>query len=271
MLSLSSALRSRLFIALLLLVGLSAQAVGAEKTGKEQRFWEKWNEAISRRINADLLATPDPWESWNRKVYVFNDYADRYLLTPVAKSYQTVTPDVVEKGVSNVFSNLLEVSTIVNDLLQFKFVQAASDTGRFVVNSTVGLVGLFDVATPLGLEKHSEDFGQTFGYWGMGPGPYVVMPLLGSYTLRDGFGAMGDTQLNLVTHIDHIPTRNQLLVLRAIDSRASLFSAEELITGDKYSFIRDAYLQRRKYLVKDGEVEDTFGEEDYEDNWDDAL
>lgn len=262
-------LRTRCLVAGLLMC-LSSWCLAADKPVKDQRFWEKWNAAIASVVKKEL-ATPDPWEPMNRKIYAFNDVADQYFLSPVAKSYQWVTPDVVEQGVGNVFANLLEINTILNDLLQFKFAQAASDTGRFLVNSTIGLAGLFDVATPIGLEKHNEDFGQTLGHWGVGAGPYLVAPLMGSYNLRDGLGAVVDVQTSLLSEIDHVPTRNQLWALQAIDKRAGLFAAEKLISGDKYAFIRDAYLQRRQYLVKDGKVEDNFGEEDYEDDWDEEL
>ena len=212
---------------------------------------------------------PDPWEGMNRKIFAFNDAADRWFLKPIAQGYQTITPDPVENGVSNLFANLFEVTTIVNDLLQFKLAQAASDTGRFLVNSTVGLLGLFDVASHIGLEKHNEDFGQTLGYWGVGSGPYVVVPLLGSYTLRSGAGGITESQTTAFSqYVDHVPTRNQLLFAQVIDKRAGLLSAEELITGDRYSFIRDAYLQQREYLTRDGKVEDSFGEEDFDEEWD---
>lgn len=257
-------------LATILLLCFAPLSFAVEPAEKDIRFWEKWNKAITTMVKKEL-ETPDPWEGWNRKVYAFNDVADRYFLTPVAKSYQWVTPDLVEKGVGNVFSNLREINTILNDLLQFKFKQAASDTGRFVVNTTVGLAGIFDVASPMGLEKNNEDFGQTLGYWGVGAGPYLVVPLLGSYNLRDGLGSVVDVQTSYLGEIDHVPTRNQIWALSIIDNRARLFAAEELVTGDKYAFIRDAYLQRRRYLVKDGEVEDSFGEEDYEESWDDAL
>ena len=243
---------------------------------QEQHFWEEWNAYITELIRIEM-DQPDPWEGMNRKVFAFNDFADRYALTPVAKGYQWVTPDPVERGVSNVFANLLEITTVVNDLLQFKFAQAASDTGRFVINSTVGLAGIFDVATPIGLEKNNEDFGQTLGYWGVGPGPYIVVPFFGSYTVRDGFGAIVDTTSDYVTSLDHVPTRNVLWMSRNIDDRASLFAAEQLITGDRYAFIRDAYLQRRQFLVSDGLLEDSFGDESYEDeddwgdDWDEEL
>ena len=258
-----------LLLSLLLL--LSTVATAEAQTPQEDgdaRFWEVWNAYIVELVEQEL-STPDPWEPLNRKIFAFNDFADRYALTPVAKTYQFITPDPLEAGIGNMFSNLFEITTILNDLLQLKFGQAASDAGRFLLNSTVGLLGLFDVATPVGLEKHEEDFGQTLGYWGMGSGPYIVVPIIGSYTLRDGVGAYIDSYSDYVTDLNHIPTRNQLWLMRNIDNRARLFAAEELITGDRYTFIRDAYLQRREYLVNDGVVVDSFGEEDWddEDDW----
>lgn len=246
---------------LLMILCLSATAVAQTEEADDGRFRNAYNAELVERE----LSTPDPWELINRKTFAFNDVADHYVLTPVAKTYQFVTPDPLEAGIDNMFSNLLEVTTIINDLLQLKFAQAASDTGRFLLNSTVGLLGLFDVATPVGLEKHDEDFGQTLGYWGIGSGPYVVVPILGSYTIRDGLGTYLDTYSDYVTNLDHIPSRNQSRLLRTVDKRAGLFAAEELITGDRYAFIRDVYLQRREYLVNDGSIVDSFGDEDWDE------
>jgi phospholipid-binding lipoprotein MlaA len=232
-----------------------------------QQFWQEWNDYVSTLIQSGL-ERPDPLESLNRKIFAFNDVADKYVLSPVARGYQAVTPDSLERGIGNMFSNLLEITTVINDVLQLKFGQAASDTGRFLINSTVGLAGLFDVASPLGLEKHEEDFGQTLGYWGVVSGPYLVVPFLGPYTLRDSVGGFADVFSDYITKLDHIPTRNQLWMLRNVDDRGGLFAAEELITGDRYSFIRDAYLQRREYLVNDGVVTDNFGEA-VDGGWDD--
>ena len=245
----------------------SAQDAGEPKVVKP--FWPAWHKFVTDITESSPDHNPDPWEPMNRKIFEFNDVADRWVLKPVARGYQWVTPDPVESGVGNVFANLGTLTTIVNDLLQAKFLQAASDTGRFVVNTTVGLAGIFDVATPLGLKKHNEDFGQTLGYWGVGSGPYVVVPFFGSYTLRSGTGSLFETQSTDVIHyIDDVPTRNQAWGTRVIDRRASLLAAEKLITGDRYSFIRDAYLQQRQFLVNDGAVKDTFGEgEDWD--WED--
>jgi phospholipid-binding lipoprotein MlaA len=207
---------------------------------------------------------PDPWEPFNRKIYAFNDVADRYFLKPVAKGYHWVTPQFLQDGVHNIFDNVGEVGNILNSALQAKFGYTASNSGRLLINSTFGLLGFFDVAARWGLEEHVEDFGQTLGYWGVGPGPYVVIPLLGPRSVRDGFGSVADTYSDAVPYlITHVPTRNEVLGGRVIDGRAQLLDAEELISGDRYIFLRDAYLQRREFLVKDGEVDDTFGADDY--------
>lgn len=264
-------------ISILLLVSLSQWAVSQAEpdteTEETNKFWESWEkvvEVFKGVMERDTYDDRDPWESWNRKVFAFNDTADRWVLSPVAKGYQWVTPDPVEKGIRNAFSNLLDINVIVNDLLQFKLRQAASDSGRFLVNTTIGIGGLFDIATQMGLEKHNEDFGQTLGKWGVTSGPYVVVPLLGSYTLRSGVGAVGNSQLDPVRHISHIRTRNTIMGTRFVDQRAALFAAESLITGDRYTFIRDAYLQRRDFLTNDGVADDSFGDEDFEDfdDWD---
>lgn len=254
------------FVLLLLAIPLSSHA--ANMTDKDRGFWDELNDYISFSI-AQNIGAPDPFEPLNRKVYEFNEFADRIVLKPVAKTYHSITPDPLERGIGNVFSNLLELTTIVNDVLQLKFGQAFSDSTRFTINSTVGIFGLFDVASAIGLEKHNEDFGQTLGFWGVGPGPYIMAPFLGSYSFRDGVGAYADSFTDYVGQLDYVPTRSQLMFTRVIHTRASLLSAEELISGDTYSFLRDAYLQRREYLVSDGAVEDSFGDEVFDEDWDD--
>lgn len=213
------------------------------------------------------VANPDPWEPFNRKIYVFNDYLDRYFLKPVAKGYEAVTPQFLEDGVHHMFSNVGEVSNFLNSLLQAKFKNTAESGGRFVVNSTIGLLGFFDVASKMGMQVHEEDFGQTLGYWGVHSGPYLVVPFFGPRTVRDGFGSIADTYTDPVSQeIDHVPTRNEVLAVRVVDTRAQLLKAEELISGDRYIFIRDAYLQRRQFLVNDGAVQDSFGGDDFMDD-----
>lgn len=200
----------------------------------------------------------DPWQTYNRHVFNFNETLDKYVMKPVAKGYQAVTPDAVERSVTNVFDNISTVGTIANDVLQLKGKQAANDTGRLLLNSTFGLLGIFDVATRAGMEKHHEDFGQTLGYWGVGPGPYFVLPFLGPSTVRDTAGLVPDNAVDPVANWDDVSERNSALALRAVDKRAGLLEAEKSISGDRYTFIRDAYLQHRQYLVQDGEVKDEF-------------
>lgn len=195
----------------------------------------------------------DPLESLNRKVYQFNETADKAVLKPVAKGYNAVAPEFAKKMVINFFSNLEDIVTTANGLLQFKFSQAASDGSRVLFNSTFGVLGLFNVAD--GLEKHREDFGQTLGFWGVGNGPYIVLPLFGPSTLRDSVGLYADTITNPGNHIQNELMRNRLYLLDKINTRAQLIEQEKLLDTaalDRYSFIRDGYLQRRISQVHDG-------------------
>ena len=202
------------------------------------------------------LADPrDPWEGFNRAVYSFNDTVDRAVVRPLAEIYQLVTPAPIDRAVTNVFSNINDVVVLVNDLLQLKVEQAISDLGRIVANTTFGVGGLFDVATRLGMDKHNEDFGQTLGYWGIDPGPYVVLPLLGPSSVRDTFGWAGDIARSPLASVGD-PERAWLTEVGVVDTRADLLSVTriaETAALDPYVFLRDAYLQRRRYLVYDGE------------------
>jgi len=197
----------------------------------------------------------DPFESFNRGVYRFNDTLDRAVVKPVAKGYNKVMPEPAKMMVSNFFYNLNDVTVVINDLLQFKVVQAVADSGRLLVNSTVGMLGLVDVATVVGLERHNEDFGQTLGYWGINSGPYLMLPLLGPSSVRDGVGLYADTQTGMMQRESHVDRRNQLFAGELLDDRVRLLSRENVLDEamiDRYSFIRDAYLQRRQNLVYDG-------------------
>ena len=197
----------------------------------------------------------DPFESYNRAMFSFNEGLDKYFLKPVAEGYDAVLPSPVKTGVSNFFSNLGDIFVILNDLLQFKFSQALEDTGRFIFNSTIGLYGLIDVATPMGLTKHNEDFGQTLATWGVGDGPYIVLPFFGSYTLRDTSDLIVKTAYDPLYTIEKDETLYGAIFLRTIDIRYKLLEASRIVEQaslDKYSFIRDAYLQHRKNLIYDG-------------------
>jgi phospholipid-binding lipoprotein MlaA len=207
----------------------------------------------------------DPFESYNRSMDTFNNNVDRYVLKPVAQGYDAITPSPVQKGVGNFFSNLDDVVIIFNDLFQFKFKQLASDTGRLLVNSTVGLFGLIDWASDIGLEKNNEDFGQTLGYWGVPSGPYLILPFFGPSTIRDASGlVVDDFYLNPIYNEVHepwiYPNRNRdtstaLTVVKGIEVRAGLLKAENVLDEaalDRYIYVREAFLQRRINLVHDG-------------------
>ncbi len=199
----------------------------------------------------------DPFEGFNRATFQFNDKTDQIVLRPLAKGYQAVTPQFVRAGVSNAFGNVADIATGVNNLLQGKPANAASDLGRVLVNSTLGILGLFDVASPMGLDKHEEDFGQTLGKWGVGSGPYLVLPFMGPSTLRDAVGRYPDGRLSYRRQIDHVPTRNSTFGLDIINIRAELLNASKTLEEaalDKYQFLRDAFLQRRLNQVHDGNV-----------------
>ncbi|WP_250459655.1 MlaA family lipoprotein [Microbulbifer litoralis] len=214
-------------------------------------------------------AERDPWEGFNRAVFRFNDTADRWVLKPVATSYRQITPIFMQTGIHNFFSNLGEITNIFNGALQWKWGQVGNDTGRFLVNSTVGLAGLFDVAKHMGMEAgDGEDFGQTLAVWGVPSGPYVVLPFMGPSTVRGVPAQAVDWYSNPVSYIDHDPTQYTFRGVDLIQTRAGLLQAETLLQGDRYLLIRDAYLQRRDYLVVDGEQEDDFGTEVDDDEYD---
>jgi phospholipid-binding lipoprotein MlaA len=198
----------------------------------------------------------DPLEPFNRTVYSFNEVVDDVIMEPLARGYRAVLPPFARTGVRNFFSNLDDVTVFLNNLLQFKVTHAASDLGRFLLNSTIGVLGFVDVATHVGLEKHNEDFGQTLGRWGIGTGPYLVLPLFGPSSARDGVGRLFDTlTTDLVWQVNDVSTRNILLGTRAVSLRAQLLDTEKILEAaalDPYTFIRDAYLQRRRNLVYDG-------------------
>ena len=197
----------------------------------------------------------DPLEGFNRAMYSFNDTVDKAILKPVAQGYDAVLPSPASKGVSNFFSNIDDVVVVFNDLLQFKFAQAAHDTGRIFFNTTVGLLGFLDVASGMELPKHHEDFGQTLGYWGVGNGPYLVLPFFGPSTARDTVGLVGDIYVDPVYDIKPDSDRFWTAALRTVDKRAGLLSASKVLKEaalDPYLFVRDAYLQKRRNDVYDG-------------------
>ncbi|MBL1274509.1 MAG: VacJ family lipoprotein [Ectothiorhodospiraceae bacterium] len=217
----------------------------------------------------------DPFESYNRVVHNINQSFDKSIATPVAQTYQNVMPDWADKGVTNFFGNLDDVTVLANDLLQLKFDQAASDAARILFNTTAGLLGLIDVATHMDLPKHNEDFGQTLGYWGVPSGPYFVLPFFGPSSIRDTVGISADyTYFDpVIRNVEHVNARSALFVSKFVDTRADFLSASRILETaalDHYIYTREAYLQRRQYHVYDGDPpEDDFDDFDDFDDLDD--
>lgn len=228
------------------------------KTTNLTRFRKLFAAAVVASMLAGCATSgnpKDPLEGFNRAMFAFNDGLDTVLIKPVAKGYDEVLPAPVRAGVTNFFGNIADLFIGVNNLLQGKPDQALSDFGRVLINSTIGILGLFDVASEAGLEKHEEDFGQTFGRWGVGDGAYVVIPFFGPRTVRDTVGLVLDVKVDPVANLSDVATRNALLALRVIDNRADLLPADKVIEQaalDKYSYVRDGYLQRRRSLIHDG-------------------
>jgi len=216
-------------------------------------------------------ANKDPLEGLNRGIYKFNDTVDKAAIKPIAGAYKAVIPTPVRSGVNNFFSNLTTLTSTINNLLQFKFGNAFSEAGRFVINSTFGIAGLIDVASMDKIEKHSEDFGQTLGRWGVGDGAYIVLPFLGPSNIRDTAGLVVDTwAFDPISYIEDPATRNQLRLVKLLDKRAQFLPGSDLLDEaalDPYAFMRDAYMQRRASQLRDGtdlsvdDVDTDMGEE----------
>lgn len=194
----------------------------------------------------------DPLEGMNRSVYSFNKSVDQAVVSPLANAYAAITPDFIEQGVENFFNNLADVNNFVNHILQAKPKLAANDAGRLLINTTIGIGGLFDVAAKFGMYQQSEDFGQTLGYWGVDSGPYLVLPFMGPSSVRDGVGLLADYQLDPVAELQPSSHQAPIQVLQVLDTRVQLQDVQQLIIGDEYSFIRDAYLSRRQIQIHDG-------------------
>ncbi len=211
------------------------------------------SETSATKVVSEQQNPVDPYEHINRKIYGFNNKLDKYVAKPISDAYLWVTPQFVQTGIANFFNNLNDISVVLNNTLQGKFEQGAEDTGRFLLNSTVGLAGIFDVAKEVGLKKHQEDFAQTLAVWGVPDGPYLVLPVLGPATTRGVPGAVMDTATNPVSYVGY-----PVQLLSMLNSRANAEGSLKFIDEaalDPYVFTREAYLQHRKYLVKDGEIE----------------
>ena len=208
----------------------------------------------------------DPYEKSNRKVFEFNNRIDKLFLRPVTDFYDSATPEFAQTSITNFFSNLDDIGISFNNFLQGNIVDSMSDITRFFINSIFGLGGFFDVASEIGLEKHSEDFGQTLGKWGAKPGPYLMLPFLGPSTTRDAFTFVGDTALAPTLSLDDSEARLGLISLDLINTYSAFTGIADIESQDQYAFLRDAYLDRRKFEVNDGlSEEDLSQDEDFED------
>jgi len=213
----------------------------------------------------------DPFEPVNRGIFAFNDVADKYVLRPVAVGYQWLLPGFLRTGVNNFFDNISYPVDIVNALLQGKPTQFASDSARFLLNSTIGLAGILDPATAAGLAKNNEDFGQTLGVWGVPEGPYIVVPFFGPRTIRSGTGDLVDALYNPQFQLFSSSVRTKAYILWVIQQRSTLLGVDKELNRafDRYAFLRDAYLQNREYLLYDGDPpeEDLFFDDEFEDEF----
>ena len=212
-----------------------------------------------------ILSEVDPLQNLNEKTHNINQSLDKAFATPIAKTYRKVTPDFVEVGVTNFTDNIEDVNIALNNILQGKIKDGISDIFRFTLNSTVGILGFFDVASTVGLEKHSEDFGQTLAVWGVSDGPYIVLPVLGPSSLRDTIVRIPEAFMTPLLLVDHHRTGYELTAIDLLDKRARYLGLESIVVGDDYLFYRDAYFQSREFEIKDGLVEDDFDNFDFED------
>lgn len=218
----------------------------------------------------EKVKNADPFETLNRGVFAFNDGFDKYLLRPVAIGYDFILPDPVHRGMGNFFANLYDANAAVNSVLQWRWVYAGQSGARFVVNSTVGLLGFFDVATRIGIAPNRTDFGHTLATWGAPSGPFLMVPLFGPRTIRSGTGTIFDAYVSVQATLDNVRLRNTLWGLELVDARSRFLRVDDLISGDRYIFVRDAYLQQREMFVNEGVVTDSFS--DYEEEpWDDEF
>ena len=207
----------------------------------------------------------DPFEDLNRDIFAFNEKLDEKILKPTALLYRKVTPQFARTGVSNFFSNLEEIDTTINQVLQGEIKYAFNDAGRFVINTTIGLFGLIDVASKMGLERHEEDFGQTLGVWGISSGPYIMLPFLGPSNPRDLLSRPISSFLSGTFAMEENDVKFTLVGIDALETRERLLDAETLIIGDKYIFVKDAYVQSREYEINNGSTEDDVFLDDMDD------
>ena len=203
-------------------------------------------------------------------MFALNDGLDKFLIRPLAVGYDFILPNFAKRGMGNFFANMYDANAAVNSVLQGRFTGAAQGAGRFVINSTFGLLGFVDVATPMGISPYRTDFGHTLAIWGVPSGPYLMVPLYGPRTIRSGTGTIFDSVVSVQANTGSVRVRNTLWGVELVDFRSRLLAVDSLMSGDRYIFVRDAYLQQREIYVNDGVVEDNFSDYEYED-WDEDF
>ncbi len=236
-----------MFISMVLVLGAFTLPVAAQ---------EATQPVVAEDVAVDKITINDPWVGFNRSMHKFNDSLDKAIIAPAARGYRAVVPKPIRQGVSNFFENLADIITAINNLLQGKPKEALSDTTRVLVNTTLGVGGLFDIATRMKLEKHHEDFGQTLAVWGVKNGPYIVLPILGPSTLRDTTGTIVDISMHPLSNVSEDEIVYSSVGLYVVDERAELLEASDILEQaalDPYIFQRDAYYQARQHAIKDGD------------------
>jgi phospholipid-binding lipoprotein MlaA len=247
----------------LCLLGACASATSTSAGAADGRGGAKG--AVDAETTQPTSNPTDPWEAFNRRIFVFNDTVDEAVLAPVARGYVAVVPQPLRQMVRNAFGNVGDVWSALNHLLQGKFQSGAEQGMRVLINTTLGVAGLADVASEVGLPRYKEDLGQTLGAWGMGSGPYLMLPLLGPSTLRDTAALTADRQITLPSLVEPGLERNSLTVLDVVSARAAALQASNLlgqVALDRYTFLRDAYLAKRRYDVYDGQLPEDVDEDE---------
>ena len=219
---------------------------------------------LSLSIFSFIQSEVDPFQNLNEKTHNLNQSLDQSIATPIAKIYRKVTPNFLEVGVTNFTDNIEDINIALNNLLQAKIKDGLSDILRFTINSTIGLAGFFDIASSMGFQKHSEDFGQTLAVWGVSDGPYIVLPILGPSSLRDTLARIPEAFMTPLLLIDHDRTGYELTAIDLLDKRARYLGLESIVVGDEYLFYRDAYFQSREFDINDGVIEDDFDDFDFD-------
>lgn len=261
------------FVGLTLTVSLIVMLVPVGLWAAESAPAAQGRSAEPTAPSASAPKNPDPWEGMNRKIFAFNEFADKYALKPAAKGYKKVTPSWLDDSITRIFENMRDLRSSVNNVLQWEWSRAGNNFGRFMVNSTMGVGGMFDVATSVQLRKYPDDLGSTLAVWGVGEGPFLMLPFFGPSNVRDAAVIWPEDFLRPYHYIDHTLTRYSVTAVYVLDVRADLLNFESAIVGDRYSFIRDFYIQNRRMQAGEEPPPDDFGsgasDGASESDWDD--